>query len=126
MLRQGRKDEEHVTLYFRAIRLLSRQCGGTLMRWHHRGGRPGRALFTKEARSGVSQASHLRIALREAGNDAQAVEQVVFYEKPLIKLERLLTTYLGYAPRGFPVVPRRHAGLVEGKTVFKKCASKKS
>ena len=29
------------------------------------------------------------------------MDQVVFYEKPLIKLERLLATYLGYAPKGF-------------------------
>jgi carbamoyltransferase len=39
--------------------------------------------------------------LREAGITLQQIDQVVFYEKPLVKLERLLTTYLSYAPRGF-------------------------
>jgi carbamoyltransferase len=39
--------------------------------------------------------------LKEAGITLQQVDQFVFYEKPLVKLERLLTTYLGYAPRGF-------------------------
>ena len=29
------------------------------------------------------------------------IEKVVFYEKPLIKFERLLETYLRYAPKGF-------------------------
>jgi carbamoyltransferase len=29
------------------------------------------------------------------------VDQVVFYDKPLVKFERLLETYLSYAPRGF-------------------------
>lgn len=39
--------------------------------------------------------------LKEAGIALKQVDQVVFYEKPLIKLERLLATYLGYAPKGF-------------------------
>jgi carbamoyltransferase len=29
------------------------------------------------------------------------VDRIVFYDKPLIKFERLLETYLSYAPRGF-------------------------
>ena len=29
------------------------------------------------------------------------VDQVVFYDKPLVKFERLLETYLSYAPKGF-------------------------
>ncbi len=32
---------------------------------------------------------------------AEEVDYVVFYEKPLRKFERLLETYIGYAPRGF-------------------------
>lgn len=39
--------------------------------------------------------------LREAGITLNDVDQIVFYEKPLVKLERLLTTYLGFAPQGF-------------------------
>jgi carbamoyltransferase len=38
--------------------------------------------------------------LREAGITAKELEAVVFYEKPLIKFERLLRTYLAFAPRG--------------------------
>ncbi|MHC4543480.1 MAG: carbamoyltransferase family protein [Planctomycetota bacterium] len=38
----------------------------------------------------------------EAGNlSAEQLDYVVFYEKPLLKFERLLETYIGYAPRGF-------------------------
>ena len=29
------------------------------------------------------------------------VDQVVFYEKPFLKFERLLETYLAFAPKGF-------------------------
>ena len=38
--------------------------------------------------------------LDEAGLQLGDVEHVVFYDKPLIKFERLLETYLSYAPRG--------------------------
>ncbi len=38
----------------------------------------------------------------EAGQiSAEEIDYVVFYEKPLRKFERLLETYIGYAPRGF-------------------------
>src|SRR5262245_61331095 len=39
--------------------------------------------------------------LREAGIDADALDLVVFYEKPLLKFDRLLETYLAHAPAGF-------------------------
>ncbi|MDX2231895.1 MAG: carbamoyltransferase [Leptolyngbyaceae cyanobacterium bins.349] len=39
--------------------------------------------------------------LNYAGLQLQELDQVVFYEKPLITFERLLETYLAYAPRGF-------------------------
>src|SRR4051812_31966033 len=39
--------------------------------------------------------------LREAGLTTQELDYVAFYEKPLTKFERLLETYLAYAPSGF-------------------------
>ena len=39
--------------------------------------------------------------LAEAGMQLSDVDHVVFYDKPLVKFERLLETYLAYAPRGF-------------------------
>ena len=39
--------------------------------------------------------------LKEAGLDLKDVSQIVFYDKPLVKFERLLETYLSYAPYGF-------------------------
>ena len=38
--------------------------------------------------------------LRTAGLTADQLDHVVFYEKPLLKFERLLETYLGVAPAG--------------------------
>lgn len=39
--------------------------------------------------------------LREAQTTIRDLDYIVFYEKPLIKFERLLETYLSYAPSGF-------------------------
>jgi len=39
--------------------------------------------------------------LREAGIVLPEVARVAFYDKPLLKFERMIETYLGYAPRGF-------------------------
>jgi len=39
--------------------------------------------------------------LERAALDLSGVDHVVFYDKPLLKFERLLETYLAFAPRGF-------------------------
>lgn len=39
--------------------------------------------------------------LRQGGIDASALTAVAHYEKPLLKLDRLIETYLAIAPRGF-------------------------
>ena len=39
--------------------------------------------------------------LKEAGIAANEIDDVVFYEKPFVKFERLLETYLAFAPKGF-------------------------
>jgi carbamoyltransferase len=39
--------------------------------------------------------------LKEAGITPGDLTYVAFYEKPLLKFERLLETYLSFAPRGF-------------------------
>lgn len=38
--------------------------------------------------------------LKQGGISGQALDYVVFYDKPLIKFERLIETYLSYAPGG--------------------------
>jgi len=40
--------------------------------------------------------------LREGGIEASELSYVGFYDKPLLKFERILETYLGIAPGGFP------------------------
>jgi carbamoyltransferase len=43
----------------------------------------------------------LDYCLREGGITAADLDHVAFYDKPLLKFDRLLETYLAYAPRGF-------------------------
>ena len=43
-----------------------------------------------------------RYCLAEANLKPSEIDHVVFYEKPFLKFERLLETYLAFAPRGFP------------------------
>jgi carbamoyltransferase len=42
----------------------------------------------------------IEYCLRDGGVKLQQLDAVIFYDKPLIKFERLLETYLSYAPRG--------------------------
>jgi carbamoyltransferase len=43
----------------------------------------------------------IRFCLRHAGIDPKDLDFVAFYDKPFLKFERLLETYLAVAPRGF-------------------------
>jgi carbamoyltransferase len=43
----------------------------------------------------------IEYCLGEAGIGLNDIDYVVFYDKPLVKFERLLETYLSYAPKGF-------------------------
>ena len=43
----------------------------------------------------------IEYCLREAGISAEEVDHVAFYDKPFLKFERLMETYVAFAPRGF-------------------------
>ncbi len=43
----------------------------------------------------------LDYCLREGGIGPEDLDYVAFYDKPLLKFDRLLETYIAYAPRGF-------------------------
>ncbi|KAB2891438.1 MAG: carbamoyltransferase [Desulfobulbaceae bacterium] len=57
--------------------------------------------FTRKKHDPGFPAQAIRFCLDEAGITLTQVSDVVFYDKPLTKFERLLETYLTYAPRGF-------------------------
>jgi carbamoyltransferase len=43
----------------------------------------------------------VEFCLAEAGVPLKEIDHIVFYDKPLVKFDRLLETYLAYAPKGF-------------------------
>jgi carbamoyltransferase len=57
--------------------------------------------FTRVKHDARFPAAAIRYCLDQAGMKAADLNNVVFYEKPFIKFERLLETYLAFAPRGF-------------------------
>lgn len=57
--------------------------------------------FTRKKHDPGFPASAVRYCLAEAGISSGELEHVVFYEKPFLKFERLLETYLAFTPRGF-------------------------
>jgi carbamoyltransferase len=56
--------------------------------------------FTRKKQDARFPRNAIEYCLREAGVELDAVDHVVFYEKPFLKFERLLETYLAFAPRG--------------------------
>ena len=58
--------------------------------------------FTRKKHDAGFPTEAIRYCLAEAGLAFNAIDQVVFYDKPLVKYERLLETYIATTPRGFP------------------------
>ena len=56
--------------------------------------------FTRKKHDAGFPSNAVAYCLREAGITAGALNLVGFYEKPLVKFERLLETYVACAPRG--------------------------
>ncbi len=57
--------------------------------------------FTRRKGDPSFPANAVAYCLREAGIAVRDLACVAFYDKPILKFERILETYLGVAPRGF-------------------------
>src|SRR5438876_3738160 len=57
--------------------------------------------FSRKKHDPGFPAQAVAFCLRHAGLKPDDLDYVVFYDKPLTKFERLMETYLSYAPRGF-------------------------
>ncbi|MGH7769053.1 MAG: carbamoyltransferase family protein [Candidatus Binatia bacterium] len=56
--------------------------------------------FTRKKQDAGFPARAIRYCLDEAGISMSDLRYIVFYDKPLVKFERLLETYLAFAPSG--------------------------
>jgi carbamoyltransferase len=57
--------------------------------------------FTRKRHDASFPSHAIKYCMQEAQIDSEQIDSVVFYEKPFIKFERLLETYLAFAPKGF-------------------------
>ena len=57
--------------------------------------------FTRKKQDSGFPNNAIQYCLKEANIAACQIDNVVFYEKPFVKFERLLETYLAFAPKGF-------------------------
>src|SRR6201982_181388 len=57
--------------------------------------------FTRKKQDARYPENAVRYCLEEGGLTLDELDYIVFYEKPFVKFERLLETYLAFAPRGF-------------------------
>ena len=57
--------------------------------------------FTRKRHDAAFPLRAIAYCLQEAGIGIDQVDYVCFYDKPLKKFDRLIETYLSYAPAGF-------------------------
>src|SRR5213594_2038330 len=57
--------------------------------------------FTRKKHDPAFPEHAIRYCLREGGITLSDLRYVAFYDKPLVKFERLLETYLAFVPKGF-------------------------
>ena len=54
--------------------------------------------FTRKKHDHTFPANAIQYCLREAGIDGTELDYIAFYDKPFLKFERILETYLSFAP----------------------------
>ena len=57
--------------------------------------------FTRKKHDPRFPVNSIKYCLKKANVSSDQIENIVFYEKPFMKFERLLETYLAFAPKGF-------------------------
>ena len=74
--------------------------------------------FTRKKHDPSYPYNSIKYVLDEAKLNLSQIDQIVFYEKPFLKFERLLETYLAFAPRGFLLFDV-YATMVKRKAISK-------
>lgn len=76
--------------------------------------------FTRIKHDSAFPANAVNYCLQEAGLTLSQLDAVVFYDKPLLKFERLLETYYGFAPKGVTSFVRSMPVWMKEKLFLKK------
>ncbi len=56
--------------------------------------------FTRKKHDASFPVNAIQFCLDYSGSNINGLDAIAFYDKPLLKFERLLETYYGYAPKG--------------------------
>ena len=81
--------------------------------------------FTRKKHDASFPHYAIKYCIKEAGISADEIINVVFYEKPFLKFERLLETYLSSAPKGFKSFTRAMPVWIKDKLFQKSILKKK-
>ena len=73
--------------------------------------------FTRRKHDARFPEHAIAACLASAGLAPRDIDHVVFYEKPFVKFERLLETYLAYAPARIPELLEGAADLAQGQAL---------
>ncbi len=57
--------------------------------------------FTRKKNDASFPKYSIQFCVKQSGIDPAEIRSVVFYEKPILKFERILETYFSFAPKGF-------------------------
>ena len=82
--------------------------------------------FTRKRHDASFPSHAIKYCMQEAQIDSEQIDSVVFYEKPFIKFERLLETYLAFAPKGFISFAKAMPVWIKDKLFQKKQSSRSS
>ena len=81
--------------------------------------------FTRRKHDPAFPENAVAFCLKQGGLDINEVDAIAFYEKPLIKFERLLTQHVQYFPRSFMVFQRAMPSWLTEKLRVRKLFRKK-
>ena len=76
--------------------------------------------FTRKKHSPDFPENAIKFCLEETGFSLDELDAVVFYDKPLLKFERLLETYYAFAPKGFRQFLKSMPVWLDEKMLIKK------
>ena len=76
--------------------------------------------FTRKKHDSSFPVNSINFCLKKSNFDFDDLDYIVFYEKPFLKFERLLETYLEFAPRGFKSFSKSMPIWIKEKLFLKK------
>ncbi len=77
--------------------------------------------FTRKKHDATYPFKAIEFVLNFANLKLSEVDYIVFYEKPFLKFERLLETYVAFAPRGFKQFTKSMPSWLREKLFQKIC-----